>query len=102
MSDSTANTDMKRCAASALAKAAQDGRVLLSLHSNITHNYVLNIILWYKIAGNTQIMIEYASVCTTIFATCVSLSQSEVNRKILHEQSVEKTFIQLLTHSVSH
>ena len=34
---------------------------------------------------------------------CLSLcvSVADVNRKILHEQSVEKTFIQLLTHSVS-
>ncbi|CAI8013289.1 Armadillo repeat-containing protein 3 [Geodia barretti] len=47
MTDAGANSDMKTCAASALAKAAHD----------------------------------------------------EVNRRILHEQNVEKTFIQLLAHS---
>ena len=67
MSNSAANTDMKRCAATALAKAARDG---------LTPDLLFIVLLLF------------------VFV-------SEVIRKILHEQSTEKAFIQLLTSNVS-
>ena len=87
ITDTTANSDMKECATAALAKAAQDG---LLHHTPLIQPHLKKIIvrsLWQDLSPLSIVL--HCFLCL------------EVNRRILHEQNVEKTFIQLLSHSVS-